>query len=82
MACDQRAAPELTACLEAAYGQDRTSILRGGGLSPVLYRVSAGHDQLILPAAGGFCELVFAELHDTRLSCHLDSCHTSVALQL
>ena len=39
----------------------------------MLYRVSADHDQLVLPAAGGFRELVLAELHDTRLGGQLDS---------
>ena len=67
----QHCAPELN-----------TFVLRGGGEFHVLYRVSAGHDQLVLPAAGGFCELVLAELHDTRLGGHLDSRCTLVALKL
>ena len=54
----------------------------GGGEFPVLYRVSAGHDQLVLPAAGGFSELVLAELHDSRLGGHLDSHRMLAALQL
>ena len=52
----------------------------GGGEFPVLYRVSAGHDQLVLPAAGGFRELVLAELHDSQLGGHLDSRHTLAVL--
>ena len=42
--------------------------------------VSAGHDQLVLPAGGGFRELVLAELHDSQLGGHLDSRHTLAAL--
>ena len=48
----------------------------------MLYDVSAGHDQLILPASGGFCELVLAELHNSQLGGHLDSRRTLAALQL
>ena len=47
-----------------------------------MYRVPAGHDQLVLPAAGGFRKLVLAELHDSQLGGHLDSRRTLVALQL
>ena len=78
----QHSAPELGTFLAAARGQDPTFVLCGGGEFPVLYRVSAGHDQLILPAAGGFCELVLAELHDSRLGGHLDSRRMLAALQL
>ena len=42
----------------------------------------ADHNQLVLPAAGGFRELVLAELHDTRLGGHLNSCRTLAMLQL
>ena len=52
----------------------------GGGEFPALYRVSAGHDQLVLPAAGGFRELVLAELHDSQLGGHLDSRRALAAL--
>ena len=76
----QHTAPELASFLEAARGQDPTFVLRGGGEFPALYRVSAGHNQLVLPAAGGFRELVLAELHDSQLGGHLDSCRTLAIL--
>ena len=82
VACAQHAAPELSTFLAAAHGQDPTFVLHGGGSFPALYCVSAGHDQLILPAAGGFHELVLTELHDSRLGGHLDSRRTLAALQL
>ena len=78
----QHAAPELLTFLEAARGQDPTLVLCGGGSFPVLYHVSAGHDQLLLPAAGEFCWLVLTELHDSQLGGNLDSRRTLVALQL
>ena len=53
MARAQHAAPELLTFLEAARGQDPTFILHVGGLFPVLYHVSSGYDQLVMPAAGG-----------------------------
>ena len=82
VACAHYCAPELNTFLVAARGQDPTFVLHGGGGFPVLYCVSAGHDQLVLPAAGGFRELVLAELHDTRLGGHLDSRRTLAAFQL
>ena len=48
----------------------------------MLYHVAAGHNQLILPAAGGFHKLVLAELNDSQLGGHLDSRHTLAALEL
>ena len=78
----QHCAPELHTFLAAARGQDPTFVLHGGGEFPVLYHVSASHDQLVLPVARGFCELVLAELHDTQLGGHLDSRCTLAALQL
>ena len=47
--------------------------LRGGGDTPVVYRVSHGCEQLVLPATGGFCQLVISELHDSKLGEHLDA---------
>ena len=82
VACAQHCAPELSTFLLAARGQDPTFVLRGSGEFLVLYHVSAGHDQLVLPAAGGFRELVLAELHDSSLGGHLDSRHMLAALQL
>ena len=76
----QHCAPELATFVEAARGQDPTFVLHGGVEFPALYRVSAGHDQLVLPAAGGFRELVLAELHDSQLGGHLDSRRTLAAL--
>ena len=78
----QHCASKLNTFLVAACGQNPTFVLRGGGEFPVLYRVSAGHDQLVQPAAGGFRKLVLAKLHDTRLGGHFDSRHTLAALQL
>ena len=78
----QLAAPELLTFLEAACGQHPAFVLHGWGSFLVLYRVSADHDQLILPAAGGFRELLLAGLHDSRLGSHLDSHHMLVALEL
>ena len=40
----------------------------------MLYRVSAGHDQLVLPAAGGSRELMLAELHDVATDLRLSHC--------
>ena len=80
VASAQHTAPELALFLEAARGQDPAFVLLGGGLFPALYRVSAVHDQLLLPASGGFRELVLAEPHDSRLGGHLDSHRTLVAL--
>ena len=54
--------------------------LRGGGDTPVLYRVSHGREQLVLPATGGFRQLVLSELHDSKLGGHLDATRTLAAL--
>ena len=54
--------------------------LRGGGETPVLYHVSQGREQLVLPATGGFRQLVLSELHDSKLGGHLDATRTLAAL--
>ena len=71
----------LLACLlTRACGDDPTFHLRGGGDTPVLYQVSHGREQLVLPATGGFCQLVLSELHDSKLGGHLDATRTLAAL--
>ena len=69
------------ACLIAhARGDDPTFHLRGGGDTPVLYRVSHGREMLVLPATGWFHQLVLSELHDSKLGGHLDATRTLAAL--
>ena len=59
-----------------ALGPDATFYFCGGGEHPVLYRVHKGHDQLVLPSGGGFCDTVLRELYDTALGGHLGSAKT------
>ena len=56
------------------------SICVGGGDTPVLYRISHGHEQLVLPATGGFHQLVLSELHDSKLGGRFDATCTLAAL--
>ena len=76
----QHANLSLACLLTHARGVDPTFYLRGGEDTPVLYHVSHGREQLVLPATGGFCQLVLAELHDSKLGGHLDATHTLAAL--
>ena len=76
----QHSDPLLACLLTRARGDDPTFHLRGGGDTPVLYRVSHGRDQLVLPVTGGFRQLVLSELHDSKLGGHLDATHTLAAL--
>ena len=76
----QHSDPLLACLLTHAHGVDPTFHLHWGGDTPVLYRVSHGHEQLLLPATGGFRQLVLAELHDSKLGGHLDATHTLAAL--
>ena len=71
---------QLSSLLSRARGDDPTFHLRGGGNTPVLYRVSHGREQLVLPATGGFRQLVLSELHDSKLGGHLDTTRTLAAL--
>ena len=76
----QHSDPLLSGLLSRARGDDPTFHLRGGGDTPVLYRVSHGRDQLLLPATGGFSQLVLSELHDSKLGGHLDATRTLAGL--
>ena len=76
----QHSDPLLASLLSRACGDDPTFHLRGGGDTPVLYRVSHGREQLVLPATGGFRQLVLSELHDSKLGGHLDATCTLAAL--
>ena len=76
----QHSDPSLACLLTRARGDDPTFHFRGGGDTPVLYRVSHGRDQLVLPATGGFRQLVLSELHDSKLGGHLDATRTLAAL--
>ena len=80
VACAQHSDPSLACLIAHARGVDPKSHLRGGGDTPVLYRVSHGCDQLVLPVTGGFCHLVLSELHNSKLGGHLDATHTLAAL--
>ena len=80
VACAQYSDPLLACLLTRARGIDPTFHLRGGGDTPVLYRVSHGHEQLVLPATGGFHQIVLSELHDSKLGGHLDATRTLVVL--
>ena len=80
VACDQHFDPSLACLLTRARGVDPTFHLHGGEDTPVLYHVSHGHEQLVLPVTGGCCQLVFSELHDSKLGGHLDATHTLAAL--
>ena len=80
VACGQHSDPSLACLLAHARGDDPTFHLRGGGDTPVMYRVSHGREQLVLPATGGFCQLVLSELHDSKLGGHLDATRTLAAL--
>ena len=76
----QHSDPLLSGLLSRARGDDPTFHLRGGGDTPVLYRVSHGREQLVLPATGGFRQLVLSELHESKLGGHLDATRTLAAL--
>mgnify|MGYP000326743996 CR=1 FL=1 len=76
----QHSDSSLGGLFSRARGDDPTFHLRGGEDSPVLYRVSHGREQLVLPVTGGFRQLVLSELHDSKLSGHLDATHTLSAL--
>ena len=78
--CAQHSDPSLIGYLTRAQGVDPTFHLRGGGETPVLYRVSHGREQLVLPATGGFCQHVLSKLHDSKLGGHLDAIRTLAAL--
>ena len=80
MACAQHSDLLLASLLTRARGVDPTFHLRGGGDTAVLYQVSHGREQLVLPVTGGFCQLVLSELHDSKLGGHLDATHTLAAL--
>ena len=51
-----------------------------GGYTLVLYRVSHGREQLVLPVTGGFRQLVLSELHDSKLGGHLNATCTLAEL--
>ena len=55
--------------------------LGGGGEHPTLYRVLNGFEVLVLPAKGGFHEIVLCELHDSVLGGHLPAEKMLLALQ-
>ena len=76
----QHSDPSLASLISCACGDDPTFHLRGGGDTPVLYRVSHGREQLVLPVTGGFCQLVLSELHDSKLGGHLDATRNLAAL--
>ena len=76
----QHSDPSLACLFTRACGDDPTFHLHGGGDTPVLYRVSHGREQLVLPATGGFCQLVLSELHDSKLGGHLNATRTLAAL--
>ena len=80
MARAQHSDPYLASLLSRARGDDPTFHLCGGGDTPALYRVSHGREQLVLPATGGFCQLMLSELHDSKLGGHLDATRTLAAL--
>ena len=80
VACAQHYDPSLACLLAHARRDDPTFHLQGGGDTPVLCQVSHGRDQLVLPATGGFCQLVLSELHDSKLGGHLDATRTLAAL--
>ena len=76
----QHSDPLLACLLTRACRVDPMFHLRGGGDTPVLYRISLGHEQLVLPATGGFCQLVLSELHDSKLGGRLDATRALAAL--
>ena len=76
----QHSDPLLACLLTRAHGDDPTFHLHGGGDTPVLYCVSHGGEQLVLPATGGFRQLVLSELHDSKLGGHFDATCTLAAL--
>ena len=59
VASAQHSDPSLACLLTCARGDDPTFHLRGGGDTPVLYQVSHGCEQLVLPATGGFVSLCY-----------------------
>ena len=80
MACAQYSDLLLACFFTRAHGVDPTFHLCGGGDTPVLYRVAHGHEHLVMPATGGFRQLVLSELHDSKLGRHLDATRTLAAL--
>ena len=80
VACAQNSDLSLAYLLTRACGDDPTFHLRGGGATPVLYHVSHGREQLVLPATGGFRQLVLSELHDSKMGGQLDATRTLAAL--
>ena len=54
MAHAQHSDPLLACFLTCAHGVDPTFHLRWGEDTPVLYHVSHGREQLVLPETGGF----------------------------
>ena len=76
----QHSDPELAPLIVRAQSHDGHYRLRGGGEHPTLYRVLNDSEVLVLPAKGGFCEIVLCELHDSALGGHLGAEKTLLAL--
>ena len=55
--------------------------IRGSGPTALLVRIpDSGSEQLVLPALGGFREIMLAELHDSAMAGHLGAAKTTSAL--
>ena len=77
----QHSDPKLTPFIVHAQSHDGHFCLHGGGEHPTLYRVLNDSEVLVLPAKGGFCEIVLHELHDSALGGQLGAEKTLLALQ-
>ena len=77
----QHSDSELAPLIVYAQSHDWHFCLHGGGEHPTLYRVLNVFEVLVLPAKGGFSEIVLCELHDSALGGHLEAEKTLLALQ-
>ena len=76
----QHSDPELAPLIVCVQSNDGHFHLHGGGENPTLYRVLNDSEVLVLPAKGGFHEIILYELHDSALGGHLGADKTLLAL--
>ena len=77
----QHSDPELAPLIVHAQSHDGHFRLHGGGEHPTLYWVLNDSKVLVLPAKGGFCEIVLCKLYESALGGHLGAEKTLLALQ-
>ena len=80
MSHSQNSDPKLAHLIIHAQSNDGHFHLHGGGEHPTLYQVLNDSEVLVLPAKGGFREIVLCELYDSALGGHLGAEKTLLAL--